>query len=124
MLKLRVVVNESDIYELKEKQPLVITGKPPFTRMVVTNGFHSSRPVKINYREGYRLYEVESAVDNVQLLTGLFMSMLFFFIYIFSGLRFFMLFANIPILIMLYLIYMKRHDFIRIYPINPKKNRL
>ena len=71
--------------------------------LMVTNGFHHSRVVSVKCKPGIHFYEVESFIDNVQLLTGLAMTLLFFGIYILSGIVFFMLFANVPLLIMLYL---------------------
>ena len=49
------------------------------------------------------------------------MVFLFFVIYIFTGIVFFMLFANLPILIMLFIFYIKRHDFIQVHVLIPEK---
>ena len=86
------------------------------------NGFHSSRKVIVKNKPGIKVYEIASYIDNVQLLTGIIMALLFFFIYIFSGLRFFMFFANVPILIMLYIFYIKRSHFIQIHVLKQGKD--
>lgn len=67
-------------------------------------------------------FEVESAIDNIQLLTGLVMTLFFFTIYILSGIFFFMLFANLPLLIMLFIFYIKRNDFIQIHVLKPAQH--
>ena len=119
LLQLRIVVNEKSIYEFKEKQPVVIPCNQQVTTLTVTNGFHHSRMVSVKCKPGIHLYEVESFIDNIQLLTGLAMTLLFFGIYILSGIVFFMLFANVPLLIMLYLIYIKRNSFIQVHLLKP-----
>ena len=52
------------------------------------------------------------------------MTLLFFGIYILSGIVFFMLFANVPLLIMLYLIYIKRNSFIQVHLLKPEDTQV
>lgn len=99
---------------------MVIPCGQQVTTLIITNGFHHSRVVSVKCRPGIHFYEVESFIDNVQLLTGLAMTLLFFGIYILSGIVFFMLFANVPLLIMLYLFYIKRNSFIQVHLLKPE----
>ena len=108
------------MYECHERQPLMIPCSGQFTRFMVTNGFHHSRMIHIKNKPGFHFYEVESAIDNIQLLTGLMLTLLFFMVYIFSGFIFFMVFANVPLITMFYLLYFKRNDFMRIYELKPE----
>lgn len=119
VLKLRAVINDTSIYELKEKQPVIINCKEAVIRIIITNGFHCSREVVIHQKPGTYFFEVESYIDDIQLLTGLMLALLFFLIFIFSGVRFFMLMANLPILVFLYVFYIKRKNFIQIHRLNP-----
>ena len=114
-------MNDHDIYEFREKRPVIIPCSGNVTKLVVTNGFHYSRVVTVRSRSGFHFYEVESFIDNIQLLTGLVMVFLFFGIYVLSGIVFFMLFANVPILIMLFLFYIRRKDFIQVHVLLPEK---
>ena len=91
------------------------------TKIVVTNGFHYSRKLAVKSSPGVHFYEVESFIDNIQLLTGLVMALLFLLVYILSGIRFFMFFANVPLLAMIYIFYVKRNSFIQIHVIHPEK---
>ena len=116
-------MNEKDIYECKEKEVLEIACTGTVTRVVITNGFHSSRVVAIKYKPGILVYEIWSYIDNMQLLTGLAITLGSFCIYIFTGLRFMMLFANLPILIMLFIFYIKRKNFIGISLLKPGKTK-
>jgi len=90
-------------------------------KLVVTNGFHYSRVVTVKCKPGFHFYEVESFIDNIQLLTGLVMTFLFFGIYIFSGAILFMIFANVPLLMMLFIFYIRRKDFIQVHVLTPEK---
>jgi hypothetical protein len=115
ILKLRIVVDGHDIYECREKEPAIIPCNRNVTRIVVTNGFHISRVVSVKAKPGIHFYEVESYIDNIQLLSGLFLTLFFFNIYIFTGIRFFMLAANLPILIVLFIFYIKRKTLIQVH---------
>jgi hypothetical protein len=121
LLALRIVVNGNEIYECREQQPLVIKVGSTNTQFVVSNGFHVSRIVKVSDKPGPHFYEVESCIDNIQLITGFLVSLLFFIIYILSWLHFFLLIANLPLLTMVYLLFVLRHKFIRVYSFDPAK---
>jgi hypothetical protein len=125
LLKLRVIVNEHDIYELREREPLVILCKDgEVVNIIVTNGFHFSRKIKMRYNTANHFFEVESFIDNIQLLTAAVLTLIFFGVYIFSGVKLFMLFANLPLLIMLFIFYWKRKEFIQVHrlPIEKQGN--
>ena len=117
-------MNDHDIYEFREKRPVIIPGNGNAMKLVVTNGFHSSRVVTIKHRPGFHFYEVESFIDNIQLLTGLVMVFLFFGIFIFTGSFLFMLFANAPIFIVLFIFYIRRKDFIQVHVLVPEKKNV
>ena len=94
---------------------MIINCNEPVTKIVITNGFHSSREIKFILKPGNHFYEIESRIDDVQLLSGFLLIVLFFVIFIVSGVRLFMLFANVPLLLMLWHFYIKRKDFIQIH---------
>ena len=121
---MRIVVNDHDIYEFREKRPVIISCSGEVMKLVVTNGFHYSRVVKVKCKPGFHFYEVESFIDNIQLLTGLVMTFLFFGIYIFTGAILFMIFANMPLLMMLFIFYIRRKDFIQVHILIPEKKDL
>jgi hypothetical protein len=114
-------VNGTEIYECREQQPVIIKAESNTSQFVVSNGFHVSRIVKVSDKPGPHFYEVESCIDNIQLITGFLVSLLFFIIYILSGLHFFLLIANLPLLTMVYLLFVLRHKFIRVYSFDPAK---
>lgn len=109
------MVNDRDIYECREKKPLVINDTQPGTFFTISNGFHSSRKMTVKRNSGMLFYEVGSFIDNVQLLTGIVLTGLFFLIFIFTGIRLFMIAANLPLLIMFFLLFLKKKDFIQVH---------
>ncbi|MEI7472829.1 MAG: hypothetical protein WCJ85_11255 [Chitinophagaceae bacterium] len=121
LLPLHVIVNQMAIYELQEKKPLQIPCDQTELTLSVTNGFQHSRTIKIRPQQGVYFYEVESRIDNIQLIIGVVLLMLLFAIYIATGLRLFMLLANLPILILLWLFYFKRDGFILIHRLRIEK---
>ncbi len=121
---MRIVVDDHDIYEFREKRPVIIPCTGQVMKLVITNGFHYSRVVKVKCSPGFHFYEVESFIDNIQLLTGLVMTLLFFGIYIFSGAILFMIFANVPLLMMLFIFYFRRKDFIQVHVLVPEKKHM
>ena len=59
-----------------------------------------SRVITVKNKPGIYFYEVAGNLDNVQLLTGLVLTLFFLTIYVFTGIRIFMLLANLPLFIM------------------------
>lgn len=119
LLPLKVIVNGHDIYEFKEKQPLLIYPSGNSTTIEVINGFHISNKITVASKPATLYYEVECRMDDVQLVTGVFIVLLLFAIYIFTGQKLFMILANFPVAIFLYIFYIRKKDFIKIYPLKP-----
>jgi hypothetical protein len=119
VLDLRVVVNGTNIFECRERQPLVIEGTEPGTTLLVTNGFHYSRELVVPHKPGTHFFEVESFIDDLQLITGLLMVALFFATYILTGVRLFLFLANAPVLVFLFFFYIKRNSFIQVHHLVP-----
>ncbi len=124
LLRLHVVVNQNAIYELVEKKPVQIVCDNAEMTILVTNGFHHSRIVTIRPQPGVYFYEVESRIDNIQLIIGAILLVLLFTIFIVTGLRLFMLLANLPLVILVWQFYFKRDGFLLIHRlhINQIKN--
>ncbi len=114
LLPLKVIVNGKNIYEFKEKKPLIIYPESKATEIEVVNGFHKSNTILVQEKTGATFYQVKCRVDNIQFISALLFTLIFFVIFISTGNRLFMIFANIPITVLLFLVYYKRSDFIRL----------
>ena len=97
----------------------MIECKDPITKIIITNGFHYSREVIFHQKAGTYFFEIESCIDDVQLLTGFILSGLFYTIFVVSGMQFFILIANAPFLFLFYIFYIKKKDFIQIHRLKP-----
>lgn len=113
LLPVRVVVNDRDIYPLKEKQPATITVRTNPVKIVITNGFHASKPLLLNtYVQHKYALQADCLLDNIRLGYGFFLVFLLFGMYWITSMRVFQIAANLPVLYMLYLVYFRRKDFL------------
>jgi hypothetical protein len=117
-LKVRVIVNNRDIYPLSNSQPVIIPVQVNHPKLVVTDGFHFARPMELNYDgPGYYRFNVECAINDLQLLGGAFFLVLFYLWGFFSGWFFLKAAAFVPILLFIFYYYIKRKQFIKLTPV-------
>ena len=115
LLKIRAIVNKADIFELNEAQPLTIPCNDSITTVVVGNGFHFSRTLEVSRQfTGTLFYQVDSRIDDINLLYLIFLTLLFFGMFLLTEMRGFMIIANLPLLYLLYVLYFMRKNFILI----------
>jgi len=106
------------IYPLKKGKPVVVTVPTNPARLVVTDGFHITAPVQINYApQRTRYFAIACIVENDVLIGGAIFMMMLFFMGLSSGLVVLWLFSVAPLLYLLFLYYIKRREFIRIRPV-------
>ena len=114
-LDIRVVVNNSDIYPLLDTEPVVIPLEKDKPRIVVTDGFHFTKPMELNFKQpAYFNFNVVCAIDDFQLLAALLILAIFFmlgYLTVFFILKFI---RFTPILWVLFYYYFNRKNFIRI----------
>ncbi|MEP6674565.1 MAG: hypothetical protein ABJA78_05405 [Ferruginibacter sp.] len=103
---MRAVINGTGIFQLKEKEPTLINCTAAETTLAVTNGFHSSKKIKLKYQPGCTYFFLANAViDNVGMLTAAGITLCLFIAYIISGLKLLLLLANLPLLALLYIFF-------------------
>ncbi len=116
-MKLRVIVNNKDIYPLLNENPVIIPVESNHPKIVATDGFHFTKPLELNYSEpSYYRFRVDCAIDDMQLFCGGFTLVVFYLIGFFTGVFFVKLLSFLPILWFLFVYYINRKDFIRIRP--------
>jgi len=114
-LKLRVVVDDTEIYPLLNDQPVVIQVKDDHPRIVITDGFHFTRPLELKYHEpSYYNFAIKCSIDDLKLLGGLFVLCVFYLLGFITGFFWVKLFSFSPILYFLYLFYINRKGFLQI----------
>jgi hypothetical protein len=111
----RAIVNATEIYELPELIPVIIPCTKPVTAVIIGNGFHFSRLLEVkNVPNSHFFYQVECLIDDIRLGYLLFLTLLFFGMYILTDMRLFMIIANIPTLYFLFVFYFLRKSLILI----------
>ena len=117
-LKIRVVVNGKEIYPLPNSKPVVVTVKENNPKIVVTDGYHFSKPLEIVYHHLNTYYfKVICAIDDLQLLAGSLLLILFYLLGFITGFFILKLISFLPILYFLFLYYINRKEFIQITPV-------
>ena len=114
-LKIRVVVNGKDIYPLANDKPVVITVQENHPKIVITDGFHFTKPLELVYHHLNTYYfKVVCAIGDFQLLAGFFFLALFYLLGFYSGIFIVKLLSFLPLLYILFLYYINRKEFIQI----------
>jgi hypothetical protein len=114
-LKIRVIVNSQDIYPLLTTEPVIISVEKDCPKIVVTDGFHFTKPVELVFKEpAYFNFNVICAINDLQLLTAGAVLVIFYLLGFFTDLFALKLFSFTPILWFLFFYYFNRKDFIRI----------
>lgn len=114
-LKVRLIINGCDIYDLKKNVPVAIPVTGSKSDIVATDGYHFTNPVQIGYKRIHTYFlKIDCAIDNDRLLAGLILLVLFYSIGMTSGILFIRLLSFLPIFYFLYLFYIRRKDFIKI----------
>ena len=117
-LRIRAVVNGKEIYPLSNKKPVMITVMQNNPKVVITDGYHITKPVELVYHHLNTYYfKVICVIDNMQLLAGSFLLIVLYLIGIYSGLLIIKLSSFLPILYFLFYYYINRKDFLQITPV-------
>jgi hypothetical protein len=114
-LNIRVIVNNHDIYPLPDSEPVVIPVEKDYPKIVITDGFHFTKPVELVFNEpAYFNFNVVCAINDMQLLTAGIMLVVFYLLGFLTGLFALKLLSFTPILWFLVIYYINRKEFIRI----------
>jgi hypothetical protein len=111
--KIRIVLDGKDIYPVENNQKVTIHVDHNNPIVVVTDGYHISRPLELVYHHLNTYYfRVECGMDDGQLVSGLTLTTVFFLAGFFTHWLVFALLSMAPILYILFLYYIRRKDFL------------
>lgn len=117
-LKIRAVVNGLQIYPLSDGKPVVITVGENNPKLVITDGYHISKPLKLVYKEmNTYCFKVECAVNDRQLYISLGLLAILYLGGFFTNLLPLKVFSFFPILYLLLFYYLNRKDFFKLVPV-------
>ena len=121
-----MIVNNKDIYPLPGEDPVIIEVHDNHPRIVVTDGFHFTKPVDLTYKQpSYYHFKVVCSIDDMQLLGNVFVLIVFYLLGFFSGSFILKLLSFLPVFYLLFAYYIDRKSFIQIRQdkLLPGKNR-
>ena len=117
-LRVRAVVDGKEIYMLPKNQKVMITVMHNNPKVVITDGFHVTKPVELVYHHLHAYYfKVVCAFDNTQLIAGSFLVATLFVAGLLTGFMLIKLFSFMPIVYFLFYYYINRKDFLQITPV-------
>lgn len=117
-LKVRAIVNGKEIYPLTDSKPVGIPVQVNNPRLVITDGYHISRPLKLVYKDlnTYCFYVV-CAVSDGQLLGGFIGLAGMYLSGFFTGLLILKILSFLPLVYLLLFYYLNRKNFFRLIPV-------
>lgn len=117
-LKVRAIVNGKEIYPLPDSKPVVIPVQMNNPRLVITDGYHISRPLKMVYKDLHTYcFKVTCAVSDGQLL-GVFIGLAVMYLSgFYTGLFLLKILSFLPLVYLLLFYYLNRKDFFRLVPV-------
>jgi len=108
-----IVLDGKDIYPLGNDQKLVIDIDHNNPVLVVTDGFHISRPLELVYHHLHTYYfRVECGVDDVQLACGFTISAMLLFLGFVTHWLVFPIVSSIPVIYVVAMYFLNRKDFL------------
>jgi len=117
-LRIRAIINGKEIYPLPDSRPVVVTVEENNPRVVITDGFHFTKPMELVFHHLNTYYfKVVCAIDDMQLIAGSFLLIVLYLLGFFTGVFILKLLSFLPILYFLFLYYINRKDFIQITPV-------
>ena len=116
------MVNDNDLYELKEQRPLIIPADKLPIRIYVKNGFHLSKPFVISQPLTENFFiDIGCEADNERLWGSILTSSLLFVVFIATHLQLFIIMANLPLFYIIYKFFFNPKEFITIEKLVRKK---
>ena len=117
LAKVKVIVEGQQIYNIEEGKETIITFQKNNANLVVTDGYHISKPLELVYHHIHTYYfHVDCAISNIQLFYGGFLLAVCVVIALLTGSLLFHVLSFFPILFLLYTYYINRSDFIQLHP--------
>jgi hypothetical protein len=117
-LKIRAIVNGKEIYSLPDTKPVVIPVMENNPRIVITDGYHITRPLKLVYKDlPTYCFKVACAISDGQLLAGFLVLAILYMAGLYTGLLFFKVFSFMPLIYLLFFYYLNRKEFIKLVPV-------
>lgn len=112
------MVNGKEIYPLLTTKPVVIPVNENNPRIVVTDGFHITKPLKLVFNDIHiYCFKVACAISDRQLFIGFAVLAAFYLSGMFTGISVLKIFSFLPLVYLLAFYYLNRKDFLKLLPV-------
>ncbi|MEP6700484.1 MAG: hypothetical protein ABJA85_04185 [Bacteroidota bacterium] len=117
-LKIRAIVNGKEIYPLLNTKPVVIPVQENNPRIVITDGYHITKPLKLVYKDLHTYcFKVVCTISDWQLLSGFIVLAVLYLSGFYTGMLVLKVFSFLPLIYLLLFYYLNRREFIRLVPV-------
>jgi hypothetical protein len=117
-LKIRAIINGKEIYPLSNTKPVVIPVIKNNPKVVVTDGYHFTKPLKLVYRDlDIYCFKVSCAISDQQLLWGFLVLVTLYISGLYTGMLVLKILSFIPAIYLFLFYYLNREEFIRLVPV-------
>ena len=112
------MVNGHSIYALADSRPVIIPVVENNPRIVITDGYHISKPVKLVYKDMHTYcFKVVCALNDIQLYAGLGLLFVLYLTGFFTGIGVIKALSFLPVVYLVLFYYLNRQDFFRLVPV-------
>jgi hypothetical protein len=112
------VVNGKEIYPLLNTKPVVIPVPENNPKIVVTDGYHITKPLKLVYQDmPVCCFKVSCAINDLQLLMAFLLLAILYLTGMFTGIMPVKIFSFLPLIYLLMFYYLNRKEFLRLIPV-------
>jgi len=99
-------------------KPVVIPIHENNPRVVISDGYHITRPLKLVYNDLHTYcFKVSCAIEDWQLYVGFAVLTILYLSGYITGILIFKVFSFLPLVYLLMFYYLNRKDFIRLIPV-------
>jgi hypothetical protein len=103
---------------LENSRPVVISVEENHPRIVITDGYHITKPLKLVYRDNNACcFRVSCAISDAQLLWGFALLVVCYLGGLYTGLLILKVVSFLPLLCVLMFYYLNRSDFLKLVPV-------
>jgi hypothetical protein len=117
-LNIRAVVNGKEIYPLLNTKPVLIPVPENNPKIVVTDGYHITKPLKLIYKDlPVCCFKVACAISDLQLLIGFLVLSILYLTGMVTGIGPIKVFSFLPLVYLIMFYYLNRKEFLRLVPV-------
>ena len=111
-------MNGKEIYPLLNTKPVVIPVSNNNPKIVVTDGYHITKPLKLVYKDlPVCCFKVSCAISDQQLLGGFLVLVVLYLTGMFTGIMLVKVLSFLPLIYLVTFYYLNRKDFIKLVPV-------